>query len=378
MGFRVGRDRLIVISGREEVKEFYSREEFNGRPNGFFYRMRSFNRRLGIVFTDGHNWEIQKRFTLKTLKQLGKERNGMVTHVEKEAAEMIEYFKTKSKNGDIIDMHNLFDVPVLNVLWALLAGYRFYAEDERLINLLKLIHESFRVIDMSGGVLNQFPFIRHIFPEKSGYKKLLKVLSPLWKFLVETINETHDQIKDDEDDNNPKSLIEAFMVEMKKKHSERNSTFTQEQLLCLSLDLFQAGSETTSNTLGFGIIYMIHNPLVLKKIREELQMAVGRNRLPCLADRPNLQYTEAVICEIQRVASVAPVGIAHRAMDNLKLGKYVIPKDTIALVSLYSLNMDGEYWKDPQTFRPERFLDSEGRLIQHEAFIPFGLGESIL
>lgn len=49
--------------------------------------------------------------------------------------------------------------------------------------LLKMIHDSFRVIDMSGGILNQFPFVRYIAPTLSGYKPLINTLSPLWAFL---------------------------------------------------------------------------------------------------------------------------------------------------------------------------------------------------
>lgn len=46
-----------------------------------------------------------------------------------------------------------------------------------------MIHDSFRIIDMSGGILNLCPPIRYILPEKSGYKPLLNTLRPLWEFL---------------------------------------------------------------------------------------------------------------------------------------------------------------------------------------------------
>lgn len=120
--------------------------------------------------------------------------------------------------------------------------------------------------------------------------------------------------------------------------------------------------------------YMLHNRHVQDKVRAELDSIVGRKRLPCLDDRNRLPYTEAVICEIQRVANVAPVGIVHRCTADVQLGKYHIPKDTMALVSLYSLHMDRDYWKDPFVFRPERFLNDGGGLIQHEYFMPFGMG----
>lgn len=37
--------------------------------------------------------------------------------------------------------------------------------------------------------------------------------------------------------------------------------------------------------------------------------------------------------------------------------------------------MDYTYWKRPAEFRPENFTDSDGDLIHHEAFLPYGLGE---
>lgn len=120
---------------------------------------------------------------------------------------------------------------------------------------------------------------------------------------------------------------------------------------------------------------MLHNPRVQERVRRELDRIVGVGRLPCLNDRPLLPFTEAVICEIQRISNVAPVGIVHRCTADVVLGKYTIPKDTMALVSLYSLHMDKDYWRDPYVFRPERFLDDGGaQLVQHENFLPFGLG----
>lgn len=55
--------------------------------------------------------------------------------------------------------------------------------------------------------------------------------------------------------------------------------------MSLLLDLFMAGSETTSNTLGFAMLYMIVYPEVQAKVQAELDEFVGRNRWPTFADR---------------------------------------------------------------------------------------------
>ena len=44
------------------------------------------------------------------------------------------------------------------------------------------------------------------------------------------------------------------------------------------------------------------------------------------------------------------------------------------LVNLYAAHMCSNVWKDPETFRPERFLDKDGRVINKDSVIAFSLG----
>lgn len=174
------------------------------------------------------------------------------------------------------------------------------------------------------------------------------------------------------------SAFEEILIYQTKSTIKKNSICSNldEQLLSICLDFFQAGTETTSNTLSFGLMYMIHNRNVCEKVQSELDAVIGQRRMPNLQDRTHLPYIEAVLSEIQRISNVAPLGIAHRSMDGVQFREYTIPKDTLMLVSLYSLHMDKNYWQDPEVFRPERFLNDNGEYIPHaEQFFPFGLGK---
>lgn len=124
VGIRVGTHRLVIVSGREAIKKFYSLDAMNGRPNGFFYRIRTFNKRLGVVFSDGEFWDVQRKFALKILRQMGMGRSNMIEQVEHECVEMVRFFRKQSENGQLIEMQHAFDIPVLNILWILVAGYR--------------------------------------------------------------------------------------------------------------------------------------------------------------------------------------------------------------------------------------------------------------
>lgn len=58
------------------------------------------------------------------------------------------------------------------------------------------------------------------------------------------------------------------------------------------------------------------------------------------------------------------------------MGKYVIPSGSIVIASIWSIFYDASFWKDPEVFRPERFLTDGGTRAQKpERFIPFSYGK---
>lgn len=108
----------------------------------------------------------------------------MQAQIEAEAGDLVTRLRDKCNGGSTpLRLHDAFDVCVLNSLWAMLAGERFALDDRRMMELIDIVHVSFRVIDTCGGLLNQMPFLRFIAPGWSGYTSLLSVLNRLWGFL---------------------------------------------------------------------------------------------------------------------------------------------------------------------------------------------------
>lgn len=79
-------------------------------------------------------------------------------------------------------------------------------------------------------------------------------------------------------------FICEFLKEIEKNKDMPKSTFTEKQLLVLLLDLFLAGSETTSSSLSFVIFHLLKHQTVQAKVREELDNVVG-DREVRLADK---------------------------------------------------------------------------------------------
>lgn len=77
----------------------------------------------------------------------------------------------------------ILEISVVNILWSIVAGRRFELDDKKARMLIDNIHTSFRLQDMSGGILNQMPFLRFICPELTSFNKLKDVLGNLTSFV---------------------------------------------------------------------------------------------------------------------------------------------------------------------------------------------------
>lgn len=87
-----------------------------------------------------------------------------------------------------------------------------------------------------------------------------------------------------------------------------------------------------------------------------------------------MPYTEAVLLEIQRYASIVPFGVPHMTKSSTNLCGYEIPANTSIWPNLWALHHDPELWGDPEVFRPERFIDCNGQVSKPEYLIPFSAG----
>ncbi|XP_052754989.1 farnesoate epoxidase-like isoform X3 [Galleria mellonella] len=363
LGLKFGLIRIVVVSGRELIREVSTREVFDSRPDGFLYTMRSFGKKLGIVFSDGPVWNTTRRVLLKYLKHFGYGTRSMEVFIAEECRDLV--MLRISDAGTPVFVNQMFHIPITNILWRIVAGKRYSLNDKRLVRLCELVTRLFRLSNMSGGVLTILPFLRHIIPDLIGFTEIKSVHNKLHEFILETIKEHRDSI----DINNPRDVIDAFLIEM---IEHKATAITEEELQIVCLDMLEAGMETVTNTAIFMLLHLVRNEKVQKRLQTEIDNVVGLSRTPSLDDRPNMVYTEAVLLETLRISSVAAVGIPHMAREDARLGDYLIPKGTYILLAIHDLHNSND-WEDPDIFRPERFL-KEGSLIQDDKILAFGLG----
>ncbi|KAJ6611718.1 cytochrome P450 [Mycena sp. CBHHK59/15] len=137
--------------------------------------------------------------------------------------------------------------------------------------------------------------------------------------------------------------------------------------------LFGGGSDTTVAAISTFFLAMALFPNVQAKAQDELDRVVGRGRLPHVADRASLPYVDAIMTECLRWRPVAPMGLPHRLIKDDEYKGYHIPKNSLIMVNSRHIMHDPGTFADPETFRPERFLnDPQARDIVHRCSFGFG------
>ncbi|EEC15757.1 cytochrome P450, putative [Ixodes scapularis] len=151
---------------------------------------------------------------------------------------------------------------------------------------------------------------------------------------------------------------------------------TEANMVQILIDIFGGATESSIGTMRWLCLTLAQRTDIQTKIQQEIEDNIGSSP-PTLKDRERLPYTVACIYETLRVYPVGPLGFPHNTCCDTQAGGKFIPKDTGVLYNIHAVNHDPALWKDPEVFRPERFLDPVTGKLNLEGqpqLLSFGLG----
>jgi cytochrome P450 len=152
-------------------------------------------------------------------------------------------------------------------------------------------------------------------------------------------------------------------------------SMSDRQLRDEMMTLFGAGQETTANALTWTWYLLARHPEVEARLAEELQRVLG-GRGPAPGDLAGLPYTEMILRESMRLYPPAPQ-FARQAIEDVVIGGWEVPKDSLIVISTYALQRDGRFFSDPAKFDPDRFAPGWEERIPRYAYLPFGAGPRV-
>jgi cytochrome P450 len=171
---------------------------------------------------------------------------------------------------------------------------------------------------------------------------------------------------------------DAALVETLRAAAAETPQLSEEEVRDELLTLLLAGHETTAVSLTWAWWLLDRHPDIAEQVRDEIETVVGE-REPGYDDVERLHFTRAVVAETLRLRP--PAWINERTVvGDLELAGFRPKPGTVILMPTWALHRDARWWQAPEEFRPERWIDADGRYDEKApgqprgAYLPFGAG----
>ncbi|XP_074088636.1 cytochrome P450 2C23-like isoform X1 [Macrotis lagotis] len=364
----IGTKRIVVLHGYDIMKEALIDQGETFMERGVMPIFEDVARGQGVILSHGERWKQIRRFSLMTLRNFGMGKRSIEERVQEEAQCLME--ELRKTKGQPTDPTFILGCAPCNVICSVLFRDRFKYNDEKFLYLMSLLNENFHLFNKPWTQFYNFlPPFRIYLPGK--HRRIFKIFEELKGFVWERVQEHQKML----DHNNPQDYIDCFLSKMQQEKENPQSEFDFENLKMTAVDLFSAGTETTSSTLRYGLLLLLKHPEVQAKIHEEIDRVIGHNRAPAIKDRQDMPYTDAVVHEVQRFIDLVPLNVPRAVIRDTQFRQYFIPKGTTIFPLLSPVLYDKKEFPNPDQFDPQHFLDKSGKFKKSDYFMPFSSGK---
>lgn len=237
--------------------------------------------------------------------------------------------------------------------------------DPEVVRIRKVM-EHFQVVMRPGAFLvDRVPLLRY-WP---GYGKQI---SEWHREELELYRHQLRRVESEMDQNKAGPSFTRTLLENAEEHQ-----LSKDEMSYLAGSLFGAGSDTTAVAITVAIMAAACYPAAQAKVHEELDAVIGSGRAPTFKDSSSLPQLHAFVLETLRWKPVIRIGFPHRASKDVFWRGYCIPEGATVYGCHWAISRDPIAFPDPETFDPQRWIDSEGRVKDNIKFIAYGFGRRV-
>nr|XP_024927272.2 (S)-N-methylcoclaurine 3'-hydroxylase isozyme 1-like isoform X1 [Ziziphus jujuba var. spinosa] len=322
--------------------------------------------RLSLVWASGStdNWKFLRALCRNQLFS-AKAIESQAILREKKVNEMVEFLRTKE--GKVVDIGEVVFITVFDTLANLFFSRDFIGfRNQGIASELKELIWRMMELGTTPNIADFYPLFSRL--DVQGLKKkalgCLNEMFGVWEFLIKERRESshgHSNIKHGD-------FLDVFLA----------NGFTDEQINVLFLELFTAGTDTTTSTIEWAMAELLKNREAMKRVREELRREIKGDSI-AESNISQLPYLQACIKETLRLHPPVPFLLPRRAVESCEVMSYRIPKNSRIFVNVWAIGRDPKIWECPLAFKPERFMvGSKLEFKGHNyEFLPFGAGRRI-
>ncbi|KAG0530847.1 hypothetical protein BDA96_05G222300 [Sorghum bicolor] len=319
----------------------------------------------------GDHWRKVKKLVtthLFTMKKVNSFRHAR----QEEVSLVIAKLKKAMATGMAVDMSEMMNSFANDIMCCVLSG-KFFREGGRnktfreLSEINMSLYAGFSLENYFPGLVNSLGiFIR--FVSRKADKTHQR-----WDDVLENIIRDHETRAEQEETADFVDLVLTVQEEY---------GITRDHIKAILMDMFDAGTGTSSLVLEFAMAELMRQPHIMTKLQTEV-----RNKTPNgqemvkEEDLVSMAYLKAVVKETLRLHPPAPLLLPRKSMVDCDIDGYRIPSGTRVIVNSWAVCRHLESWEKAEEFMPERFMDggsASAAAIDFKGndfqFIPFGAG----
>jgi len=293
----------------------------------------------GLIVSDGDFWRQQRRMIQPSFQ---KSNIALLSGAMCDSnMSLLKEWELKADSGEVINLTEDMSHLALDIIL-----HAIFSQDVE------------RIVELNGG---ENPFLFFASDATRDLSVVLKFRA-LSKLIAEIISiRRHDQI-------DRQDFLGMFMAARDKDTGE---SMPDKALIDEVTTMIVAGHETAATTLNWTWYLLSQNPKVEQTLHSEVDQL--QLRAPSFEDLAKLEYTRQTLEETLRL--YPPVWLFTRAaIDEDRLGPYLVPENADIMITPYFLHRHTKYWDDPEAFLPERFSAAQVKARHRFVHIPFSAG----
>ncbi|KAL4566899.1 hypothetical protein LXL04_031025 [Taraxacum kok-saghyz] len=373
MHLQLGQLSMIVVSSPETAKEVLKTHDVNFSNRPFLYASSVIcNNVTNLTFAPyGDYWRrVRKICSMELLSPM---RVQSFRSVREE--EVLNFVNSISKHvGFSVNLSER----IFSLTYGITARVAFGKKCKDEGAFIELVKEA-SVAAAGFNVSDLYPSST-LLPLLTGFKAKLEKIRGRFDEIVGNIIEEHEAKRvgtDSDDDDVDEDLVDVLLKF--REHGDGEFSLSIANIKTIILDIFTGGSETSSTTVEWAMFEMLKHPTIMKKAQTEIRQVV--NRIGAIDDTclKQLVFLKLIIKETLRLHPPAPLLLPRESRERCEINGYEIPEKTKVIVNAWAIGRDPMWWKDPERFHPERFLnrsiDYSG--VNNFEYVPFGGGRRV-
>lgn len=247
-----------------------------------------YNGHNGLIYAEGESWAEQRQFFIKAMRELGLGRSSMLEPlIIQECDDLCEWIEEHLKSSPDNGMHlsRILLQHTSNTIWNMLTGETIRSKDSKMVHLLEEWVKAVNRATKTGLVV--MPWLKYILPKWSGYVEYCKAVEDI-REVAEKYFRKHQICREGRANGESRDLIDACLEHVENCKDTGSAFYGKNglnQCVCTILGVLIAGSETTATSINWLIFYLATHSPVQTKLQEEIDLVIGRDRSPCLADK---------------------------------------------------------------------------------------------